>query len=62
MTTVEVGNIEHAIQIAKNLKNDPEFYDHCSKISLQIICVLLSKVVRDLLGPERKRSDDDYSV
>ena len=36
MTTVEVGNIEHAIQLARNLKKDTEFYDHCSKISLQM--------------------------
>ena len=36
MTTVEVGDIEHAIQLAKNLKNDTEFYDHCSKMSLEM--------------------------
>ena len=36
MTTVEVGNIEHAIQLARNLKKDTEFYDHCSKISVQM--------------------------
>jgi len=36
MTTAEVGNIEHAIQLANNLKKDKEFYDHCSKISLQM--------------------------
>ena len=30
--------------------------------SIQNICVLLSKVVRDALGPERERSDDDYSL
>ncbi len=36
MTTVEVGDIEHAVQLAKNLNNDKEFYDHCSKISLQM--------------------------
>jgi len=32
------------------------------KKSFQNICVLLSKVVRDTLRPERKRSDDDYSL
>ena len=36
MTTVEVGDIEHAVQLAKNLNNDTEFYDHCSKMSLQM--------------------------
>ena len=28
--------------------------------SMRNICVLLSKVARAQLGPERKRSDDDY--
>ena len=27
-----------------------------------IICVLLLKVIRDTLGPERERYDDDYSL
>ena len=33
-----------------------------AKTSIQNICVLLLKVVRDALGPERERSDDDYSL
>ena len=33
-----------------------------SEKMLQNMCVLLSKVVCAQLGPERERSDDDYSL
>ena len=33
-TTVEVGDIESAVKLAKKLKKDNQFYDECSKESL----------------------------
>ena len=35
MPTVEVGDLETARSLAADLKNDDEFYNNCSNISLE---------------------------